>query len=319
MFKKFRGVNKLHISNLNKIPMITGSESEKDSYIIAGNIHKNIRFDIQNNLKIGTSIFELSELINTKIRKYCRDVGVNGGVAFPPVLSVNECIAHYSPTKQTDIILKYNDNVKIDFGVHVNGYIVDSAFTIYFNKDYDEIHKACKEALYEGLKYVKIDGYIKDCSKAIQEVINSYDFEIIKGVNGHSIDRYNVHGNVNINNHYTNNLTNYFSNNNRFKKGAYAIEPFISYKNNFFYNGDNSNNYRVSNKNTKLYKYFNNLIFTDSHIKYYKVNNIFQKEKHNLYNYPPLYINKGDIGVQYEHTIYINNEKSINISKGFDY
>ena len=50
MFKKFRGVNKLHISNLNNIPDITGNETELDSYILAGNIHKNIRFDIQNNL-----------------------------------------------------------------------------------------------------------------------------------------------------------------------------------------------------------------------------------------------------------------------------
>lgn len=315
MFNKFRGINKLHISNLNKIPDITGKENEIDSYILAGNIHKNIRFDIQNNLKIGTSIYELSELINKKTRQYCKNTGINGGIAFPPVLSVNHCIAHYSPTKETDIILKYNDNVKIDFGVHVNGYIVDSAFTTYFNPKHDEIHKACKEALYEGLKYVKIDGYVKDCSKAIQEVIDSYDFEIIKGVNGHSIDRYNVHGDININNY---SIAEFF-NNKRFKKGAYAVEPFISYKNDFFYNGKNANNYRVLNKNKNLYKYFNNLIFTDSHIKYYNINNIFQKEKHDLDYYPPLYIKKGDIGVQYEHTVYVSEDKTINISKSIDY
>jgi methionyl aminopeptidase len=315
MFNKFKGVNKLHISNLIKIPDITGKENEIDSYILAGNIHKNIRFDIQNNLKIGTSIYELSELINKKIRQYCKNIGVNGGIAFPPILSVNHCIAHYSPTKKTDIILKYNDNVKIDFGVHVNGYIVDSAFTVYFNNKHDYIHKVCKEALYEGLKYARIDGYIKDCSKAIQEVVESYDFEIIKGVNGHSIERYNVHGNTNIYNHISTNIFN----NKRFKEGAYAIEPFISYKNNSFYEGNSANNYRVINKNIKLYKYFNNLIFTDSHIKYYNINNIFENEKNNLYYYPPLYIEKNDIGVQYEHTVYISDEKTINISKGIDY
>ena len=80
MFKKFRGVNKLHISNLDNIPNITGKETEIESYILAGNIHKNIRFDIQNNLKIGTSIFHLSELINKKIRKYTKNIGVNGGI-----------------------------------------------------------------------------------------------------------------------------------------------------------------------------------------------------------------------------------------------
>jgi len=315
MFKKFRGVNKLHISNLNNIPNITGKESEIDSYILAGNIHKNIRFDIQNNLKVGASIYELSELINKKTRQYCKNTGINGGIAFPPILSVNECIAHYSPTKETDIVLKYNDNVKIDFGVHVNGYIVDCAFTTYFNPEHDKIHRVCKEALYEGLKHVGIDGYIKDCSNAIQEVVESYDFKIIKGLGGHSIERYNVHGNVSINNYSISKIFN----NKRFKKGACAIEPFISYKTENYYNGDNPNNYRVSNKNIELHKYFNNLIFTDSHIKYYDINNIFQREKHNLQYYPPLYIKKGDIGVQYEHTVYISDDKTINISKGIDY
>ena len=315
MFNRFKGVKKLHICNLHNIPDITGKENELESYILAGNIHKNIRFYIQHNLKLGSSIFELSELINKKTRQYCKNVGVNGGIAFPPILSVNHCIAHYSPTKETDIILKYNDNVKIDFGVHVNGYIVDSAFTIYFNPEHDKIHKACKEALYEGLKYVGIDGYINDCSKAIQEVVDSYDFKVIKGVNGHSIERYNVHGSVGIKN-YTKSES--FSTK-RFKKGAFAIEPFISYKNENYYEGGDANNYRVLNKDIKLYEYFNNLIFTDSHIKYYNINNIFQKEKQNLDYYPALYINKGDIGVQYEHTIYLSDDKTINISKGNDY
>jgi methionine aminopeptidase len=315
MFKKFRGVNKLHISNLYNIPAITGDETELDSYILAGNIHKNIRFDIQNNLKVGSSIYELSELINKKTRQYCKNVGYNGGIAFPPILSVNNCIAHCSPTKDTDILLKYDDNVKIDFGVHVNGYIVDCAFSTYFNEKHDDIHKACYEALNEGLKYVGIDGYIKDCSKAIQEIVDSYDFKVIKGVNGHSVNRYNVHGGININNYSTHELFN----KQRFTKGAYAIEPFISYKTENYYDGNNANNYRVSNKNMELYKYFNNLIFTDSHVKYYDINNIFQKEKHNLHYYPPLYIKRGDIGVQYEHTVYVDNDKTINISKGIDY
>ena len=315
MFKKFRGVNKLHISNLHNVPNITGKENELESYILAGNIHKNIRFDIQNNLKIGSSIFDISELINKKTRQYTKNIGVNGGIAFPPVLSINDCIAHYSPTKQTDIILKYDDNIKIDFGVQVNGYIVDSAFTSYFNPKHDEIHRVCKEALYEGLKHVGIDGYIKDCSKAIQEVVESYDYKVIKGVNGHSIERYNVHGGVSVNNYSISEYFNY----EKFKKGAYAIEPFISYKNDKYFSGKTANNYRVSNKNMELYKYFNNLIFTDSHVKYYDINNIFQNEKHDLHYYPSLYIKSGDMGVQYEHTVYVLDDKTINISKGLDF
>ena len=315
MFKNFRGVNKLHISNLNDIPNITGNENELESYILAGKIHKNIRFCIQENLKIGTSIYDLSQLINNKIRKYTKNIGVNSGIAFPPILSVSDCIAHYSPTKKTDIKLKYDDNVKIDFGVHVNGYIVDSAFSAYFNKKHDLIHKACYEALLEGIKYMKIDALVRDCSDVIQEIIDSYDFEVIKGVNGHSIERYNVHGNINILNYGKK----YSYTNERFKKGAFAIEPFISYKSSNFFEDKYANNYKVNNKNSELYKYFNNLIFTDSHLEYYNINNIFNKEKKDLYYYPALYIDKEDIGVQYEHTVYITDTNTINITKGYDY
>ena len=145
--------------------------------------------------------------------------------------------------------------------------------------NHDKIHSVCKEALYEGLKNIRYGSYINDCSKDIQEVINSYDFEIIKGVTGHSISRYNIHSGINIHNH-TNKYD--FFNYNRFKKGAYAIEPFISYNSNRFYEGSENNNYKIINKNSKLYDYFNNLIFTDSHIEYYNINNIFHQEKNIL-------------------------------------
>ena len=108
-------------------------------------------------------------MINNKIRLYCNNKGINCGIAFPPVLSVSNCIAHYSPTKETDIKLKFDDNVKIDFGVHVNGWIIDSAF-IYFNSKHDKIHKATKEALYAGLKEVAIDAKISNVSKAINKL-----------------------------------------------------------------------------------------------------------------------------------------------------
>ena len=97
---EFKGINILKKEDLIKIPKINGDEDENESYKIAGNIHKNIRYDIQKLLKPGASIYEISQLINKKIREYTNNVGVNGGIAFPPILSVSNCIAHFSPTKK---------------------------------------------------------------------------------------------------------------------------------------------------------------------------------------------------------------------------
>ena len=39
---------------------------------------------------------------------------------------------------------QYDDVCKIDFGTHVNGRIIDSAFTVSFNPKYDRLKEAVK-------------------------------------------------------------------------------------------------------------------------------------------------------------------------------
>lgn len=56
---------------------------------------------------------------------------VKKGIAFPTCLSVNNCICHYSPTKNdVDYILKVGDVVKVDLGAHIDGFIAVAAHTV---------------------------------------------------------------------------------------------------------------------------------------------------------------------------------------------
>ena len=311
IYGHLKGVN--IINKAPKIKQITGKENKLESLFIASNIHKNVRKDIQKMFRPGVSIYEISKIINNKIREYCNYKGINCGIAFPPVLSVNNCIAHYSPTKETDIKLSFDDNIKVDIGVHVNGWIIDSAFTIYFNSKHDKIHKITKEALYAGIKEIGIDAPISNVSKAIQEVVESNDFTVINGIGGHSIEHNNIHGDIFISNKKQFSLS---LNTPRFKEGLYAVEPFVSYKTNEIYYDTPDNNYILKLNNNNYYRYFNNYIFSDNHIKYYNIN------KSNLNNivkkYPAIYI-KNDIGVQYEHTIYLTNNKKCILSQYDDY
>jgi methionyl aminopeptidase len=48
---------------------------------------------------------------------------------FPTGVSLNQIAAHYTSNPGDKTVLKYDDVLKLDFGTHVNGYIVDSAFT----------------------------------------------------------------------------------------------------------------------------------------------------------------------------------------------
>lgn len=78
--------------------------------------------------------------------------GLEAGLAFPTGCSLNNCAAHYTPNAGDETVLQYDDVCKIDFGTHVNGHIIDCAFTVSFNPKYDKLLEAVKAATNAGIK-----------------------------------------------------------------------------------------------------------------------------------------------------------------------
>lgn len=60
-------------------------------------------------------------------------------------------------------------------GTHINGRIVDSAFTLSFNPKYDPLVEASREATYAGIREAGIDVRLCDVGSVIQEVMESYE------------------------------------------------------------------------------------------------------------------------------------------------
>lgn len=92
--------------------------------------------------------------------------------------------------------------MKIDFGTHINGRIIDTAFTVAFNPMYDNLLEAVKDATNTGIRQAGIDVRLGDLGALIQETMESYEVEIrgrthqvkvCKNLNGHSIDPYKIH------------------------------------------------------------------------------------------------------------------------------
>ncbi|CAB4009226.1 Proliferation-associated 2G4 [Paramuricea clavata] len=53
------------------------------------------------------------------------------GIAFPTCVSVNNCVCHFTPlTSDPDIEIKNGDMVKIDLGIHIDGYVAVIGHTI---------------------------------------------------------------------------------------------------------------------------------------------------------------------------------------------
>lgn len=115
---------------------------------------------------------------------------------------MNHVAAHYTPNPGDNTVITYDDVCKIDFGTHIKGRIIDTAFTVAFNPVYDNLLEAVKDATNTGIQEAGIDARLGEIGAKIQETMESYEVEIkgrtypvkvVKNLNGHSIDAYRIH------------------------------------------------------------------------------------------------------------------------------
>ncbi|XP_053318420.1 methionine aminopeptidase 2 [Spea bombifrons] len=168
----------------------------------AAEAHRQVRKYVKGFIKPGMTMIDICEKLEDCSRKLIKENGLYAGLAFPTGCSLNNCAAHYTPNAGDTTVLQYDDVCKIDFGTHINGRIIDCAFTVTFNPKYDKLLEAVKDATNTGIKCSGIDVRLCDVGEAIQEVMESYEVEIdgktyqvkpIRNLNGHSIGPYRIH------------------------------------------------------------------------------------------------------------------------------
>jgi methionyl aminopeptidase len=128
-------------------------------YRQAAEIHRQVRQYAQKELiKPGASLLSIAEGIEDSIRALSGHQGLEAGdglkasMGFPTGLCLNNVAAHWTPNPGgKEVLLEKSDVLKVDFGVHVNGRIVDSAFTVAFDHTYDNLLAAVKEATNTGI------------------------------------------------------------------------------------------------------------------------------------------------------------------------
>ncbi|KAA8591064.1 hypothetical protein FQN60_002007 [Etheostoma spectabile] len=128
---------------------------------------------------------------------------VGAGIAFPTCVSVNNCVCHHSPLRSdSDVILKDGDMVKIDLGVHVDGFIsnVAHSFVVGVTKDNpltgrkaDVIVAAhlCAEA---ALRLVKPGNQNTQVTEAWNKIAKSFKCSPIEGMLSHQLKQHVIDG-----------------------------------------------------------------------------------------------------------------------------
>ncbi|WZZ40576.1 hypothetical protein YC2023_036835 [Brassica napus] len=173
----------------------------------AAEVHRQVRKYMRSIMKPGMLMIDICETLENTVRKLISENGLQAGIAFPTGCSLNNVAAHWTPNSGDKTVLQYDDVMKLDFGTHIDGYIVDSAFTVAFNPMYDPLLAASREATYTGIKEAGVDVRLCDVGAAIQEVMESYEVEIngkvyqvksLRNLNGHSIGRYQIHADKSV-------------------------------------------------------------------------------------------------------------------------
>ena len=305
-------------------------------------IHRRVRQKARREIRPGLLMLQIADIIENSVRAYTgNDHTLKQGIGFPTGLSLNHVAAHYTPNSTDKVILKYEDVMKVDIGIHVKGRIVDSAFTLTFDDKYDNLLSAVREATLTGIKEAGIDVRLNDIGAAVQEVMESSELELngktypvkcIRNLNGHNIGDYLIHSGKTVPIVPNGDMT-------KMEEGeAFAIETFGSTGRGYVIGQGECSHYALndgmdqvrlpSDRCKRLVKTikanFGTLPWCRRYLdrlgeqKYLLALNQLVRAGV-VENYPPLYDTAGSYSAQYEHTILLHPHKKEIVSKGDDY
>jgi methionyl aminopeptidase len=196
-------------------------------YDTLSHIHNTIEDRVLAYIRPGQTYGDVVLFIENELRQRC--AGTPGsGIAFPVGVNVNDCVAHWSYLggRRGGGVLTRDDVVKIDYGVHINGTIIDAAFTVCFNRRHTDLLEAARASCMAAAQRVSDGVPVSDVSSLVEQTVDG-QFAIVKHMCGHSIQPYKIHGKTFIPNFRTDLIPSGMM----FREGeTYAIEPFLSDK-----------------------------------------------------------------------------------------
>jgi len=299
--------------------VISGETFEK--YQRAGEIAAKVRDEMKRIVHEDTLIIDVCDRAEDMIIK------MGGKPAFPCNVSINEVAAHYSSPPGDERRIPKDSVVKIDIGVHVDGYIADTAATVCFNANYEGLVLAAEEALERAIKIIRPGLSISQFGSEVEKVVKNRGFKPVSNLTGHQVGRYLVHAGKSLPNVHHLSIE-------KIRSGeVYAIEPFATLSDAAGRVESGSETYifrfvkHKSLKNTDskdLLKYivknFKTLPFSERWLRSYMHRNWYRKAFSELLSakilmsYPFFIEVSGKLVAQAEHTVVVDEKEAIVIT-----
>jgi len=164
-------------------------ETALDNYRRAGRIASECRAWASEHIRPGATIRSVLEGIEDLMQER------GARPAFPAQSSRNHVAAHYCSSPEDEQRYEEGDCVKVDIGVHIDGYIADTAMTVDLSTDgrWKSLIAASADALAAAIATVGDGVPVGEVGAAVERTIMDAGFEPIRNLTGHGLGRWKVH------------------------------------------------------------------------------------------------------------------------------
>eukprot|EP00210_Caulerpa_lentillifera_P001024 g987.t1 len=170
---------------------------------ICNNAITEITKAIQPEARIVDLISKGNQFVEERISRIFKGKNIEKGIAFPVCISLNNVVGNYCPL-ESDLVLKEGDLVKIDLGVHIDGFIAIQAGTLQVQnptvpvpiKDrVGDLIQATRTAYQVALRLIRPGKRISGVSPVLTRVAELFGCQLVEGVMTHQLKRFVIDGN----------------------------------------------------------------------------------------------------------------------------
>jgi methionyl aminopeptidase len=158
-----------------------------EALLEAGRIAAKVRDSTATEIKPGVKVEYICDLVNERVDE------LGGKMAFPCNIDIDHVAAHYCAPLNDMTVISERSLVKLDVGVHVDGYIADTAKTLCFDPGLQYLVEAAEAGLNAAINTIRPEIRANDVGWAIEESIMKFGAKPIRNLTGHKLARYIVH------------------------------------------------------------------------------------------------------------------------------
>ncbi|MFC3957030.1 type II methionyl aminopeptidase [Halovivax cerinus] len=151
----------------------------------AGEILAQVREETADRVEVGVSHLEVAEYAEDRIRE------LGGQPAFPVNISIDEEAAHATPGIDDETTFG-EEMINLDIGVHVDGWLADTAITVDLS-GHDDLAEAPAAALDAALDLIEPGVETTEIGTEIESVIDDYGFNPVVNLTGHGLGHWEQH------------------------------------------------------------------------------------------------------------------------------